>query len=234
MFIINIRLAIRNLLRNKVYSFLIIGGFAIGFAACILIGLFYHTEKTVNNGFANHEQIYRVYDVKKNRCNMNWDLFPLLASDYAAIEDACPLDYQNVEELTIKVEQIKQSATISHMLGTTENFFSIFSVDLVESLSGRAFDGNESVSMSSKLAVSLFGTQSPLGKQINIGNNFFGTVTSVFSELPENSSFGADVILNSENKKFRFSGTSVNGFKYNPVNHFVKIREPASAIGAYT
>ena len=221
---LNIKLAIRNLLRNKVYSFLIIGGFAIGFAACILIGLFYHTETTVNKDFVNHKQIFRLYDVKKNRCNINWDLHPILVTDYAAVENACPLDYNISDELTIKDEQTNVTAGFTHLLTTTEPFFSIFSVDLTESLSGKPFAGRESVAVSTRLAKSLFGTQNPLGRQVNIGNYFFGTVTSVFKELPVNSSFSADIILNSENEKFRISSTTINGFRYNPTNHFVQLR----------
>ena len=219
----NLVLAFRNLIKNRVYSFLIIGGFAIGFAACIMIGLFYHTETTVNNDFENHKQIYRLYDVKKNRCNINWDLHPVLVSDFTAIEDACPLDYNISNYLTIKDEQTNTTAEFTHLLTTTENFFSIFSVDLVESLSGKPFTGRESIAVSTTLAKSLFGTQDPLGRQVNIGNYFFGTVTSVFRELPVNSSFSADIILNSENEKFRISSTNVNGFRYNPTNHFVQL-----------
>jgi putative ABC transport system permease protein len=222
---LNLKLAVRNLLRNKVYSFLIIGGFAIGFAACILIGLFYQTETTVNNDFVNHKQIFRLYDVKKNRCNINWDLHPVLLTDYAAVENACPLDYNISDELTIKDEQTNITAGFTHLLTTTEPFFSIFSVDLTESLSGKPFAGRESIAVSTRLAKSLFGTQNPLGRQVNIGNYFFGTVTSVFRELPVNSSFSADIILNSENEKFRISSTTINGFRYNPTNHFVQLRE---------
>jgi len=221
----NLKLAFRNLLKNKVYSFLIIGGFAIGFAACLLIGLFYHTETTVNKDFKNHKQIYRLYDVKKNRCNLNWDLFPLLIADYTAVEDACPLDYQNSEHLVIKNEQTRQNAEFSHLLTTTDNFFSIFSVEIVESLSEKAFAGKESVAISIPLARLLFGTQNPIGQQVNIGNYFFGTITSVFSELPVNSSFRADVIINSENEKFRLSSTITNGKKYNPTNLIIKVKE---------
>lgn len=222
---LNLILAFRNLLKNKVYAFLIIGGFAIGFAACILIGLFYHTETTVNNDFANHKQIYRIYDVKKNRCNLNWDLYPVLISDYAAVEDACPLDYNISDQMTIKDEHTNISAKFTHLLATTENFFSIFSVELLESLSGKPFDGKESVSISATLAESLFGAQNPIGEKVNIANYFFGTVTSVFKELPVNSSFSADIIINSVNEKFRMSSTITNGFKYNPTNLFIKIRE---------
>lgn len=225
MILLNLKLAFRNLIKNKLYSFLTIGGFAIGFSACILIVLFYHTETSVNNGFKNHKQIYRIYDVKKNRCNINWDLYPVLISDYAAIEDACPLDYNISDQMTIKDEQTNIFADFTHLLATTENFFSIFSVDLEESLSGKPFDGKESVSISSKISKSLFGDQNPIGKKVNIGNYFYGTITSVFHELPVNSSFAADIIINSEYEKFRLSTTITNGFKYNPTNIFIKFRE---------
>jgi putative ABC transport system permease protein len=221
----NLKLAIRNLAKNKVYSFLIIGGFAIGFAACTLIGLFYHTETSVNKNFANHEQIYRLYDVKMNRCNLNWDLFPVLKNDYAEVEDVCPLDYQTGMFLTVKNERTHTNVEIQHLLTTTNNFFSIFSVDMVESLSGKPFDGKESIVISKEIAKKLFGKQSPLGQQVNVSNYFFGTVTGIFNELPANSSFQADIILNSENEKFRLSNTVSNGKRYNPTNLFVLLKK---------
>ena len=223
----NLRLAIRNLTKNKVYSSLIIGGFAIGFAAFILIGLFYHTETTVNEDFANHKQIYRIYDVKKNRCNLDWNIFPVLTSDYAAVENACPLEY-NDWMMTIKNEQTHAYTEIRYLLTTTNNFFSIFSVGMAETLAGNPFEGKESVVISETVAKKLFGTQNPLGQQVNINNFFTGTVTGVFNELPPNSSFQADVILNSENEKFRMSKTCTNGKCYNPTNLFVILKNGTS------
>ena len=75
----------------------------------------------------------------------------------------------------------------------------------------------------------LFGTQNPIGQQVNISNYFFGTVTSVFNELPVNSSFRADIIINSENEKFRLSTTTINGKKYNPTNHFIRMKDGTAA-----
>jgi putative ABC transport system permease protein len=225
MFFFNTRLAFRSLTKNKVYSFLIIGGFAIGFSVCILIGLFYQNEISVNKDFANHARIYRLIDVTKNRCNINWDLFPILVSDYAEVEDACPLDYETGTTFTIKNELTHNNAGFSHLLTTTNGFFSIFSVDMEESLSDKPFDGNESIVISKEVAQNLFGSQNPLGQQVNIENSFYGTVTGVFDKLPVNSSFQADVILNSENKNFRISNTTINGFRYNPTNLFVMLEE---------
>lgn len=221
----NLKLAIRNLAKNKVYSFLIIGGFAIGFAACILIGLFYHTETSVNKNFANHEQIYRIYDVKMNRCNLNWDIYPVLSQDYAEVEDACPLEYSTGIKLTVKNEVAHTDTEIRHLLSTTNNFFSIFSVDIIESLSAKPFDGKESIVISESVAKKLFGTQNPLGQQVNVNNFFSGTITGIFEALPANTSFQADMILNSENENFRLSNTVSNGKKYNPTNLFVMLKE---------
>jgi putative ABC transport system permease protein len=204
---------------------LIIGGFAIGFAACILIGLFYHAETSVNKDFSNYKQIYRIYDVKKNRCNLNVDLFPVLTQDFAEVKDACPMEYGAGFRMTAKNEQSHTFAEIKHLLSTTNNFFSIFSVKMVETLGKEPFDRKEAIALSRETARKLFGTQNPLGQEVNFNNFFTGTVTGIFEELPQNSTFHADLILNSENPKFRMSNTTVNGRSYNPANLFVLLDE---------
>ena len=128
MILFNLKLAIRNLIKNRIYSLLIIGGFAIGFAAFILIGLFYHTETSVNKNFTNHNRIYRIYDAKVNRCNLNWDLFPVLKNDYAEVENACPLDYATGMPFTVKNEQAHTYTEIQHLLSTTTGGALIFNI----------------------------------------------------------------------------------------------------------
>ena len=53
----------RSLLKNKMYSFIKIGGFAIGVAACLLIALFIKDELSYDKHYANHKQLYRVLGV---------------------------------------------------------------------------------------------------------------------------------------------------------------------------
>lgn len=53
----------RSLLKQKMYSFIKIGGFAIGVAACLLIGLFIKDELSYDKHYANHKQLYRVLGV---------------------------------------------------------------------------------------------------------------------------------------------------------------------------
>jgi putative ABC transport system permease protein len=220
-----IKLAIRNLLKNRIYSFLIIGGFAIGFTASMLVGLFYQTETSVNHDFANHQRIYRLYDTKMNRCNLNWDLFPVLLAEYPSVENACPVDYATGIPFIVKDEQDHTYAEVTHLVGTTNQFFDLFSVPVLESISGKPLDGPESMAISKSMAEKLFHSQNPLGRQVNVANNFTGTITSVFGDLPVNSSFQAELIMNSETKVFRMNNTRNNGKSYNPTNLFLRLKE---------
>src|SRR5665647_2274394 len=58
-----LKTAFRSSQRNKLYSVLIIGGFAVGFAVCIIIGLYAYSEFSVDTGIKDHERIYRLVDV---------------------------------------------------------------------------------------------------------------------------------------------------------------------------
>ena len=88
-----IKLAFRNLLKNKLYSFLIIGGFAVGFTASILIGLFYSAEKNVDRHFADYKNIYRLYDAKTSKSGLDYKLNAVLSENYPDIKKTCPLGF---------------------------------------------------------------------------------------------------------------------------------------------
>jgi putative ABC transport system permease protein len=220
-----IKMAIRNIAKNRLYSFLIIGGFAIGFTACLLVGLFYQTETTVNHDFANHQRMYRLYDTKMNRCNLNWDLYPVILSEYPSVQNACPMDYSTGMTFILKDEQDHTYAEVKHLVCTTNQFFDLFSVQILESQSGKPLDGLESMAISRSMAQKLFPSQNPLGRRVNIANNFTGTITAIFSDLPPNSSFQAELIMNSENRDFRMNNTCNKGKCYNPTNLFLLLKE---------
>src|SRR5687767_12507680 len=52
--------ALHNLLKNKLFSIINIGGLAIGLAACILIGLYVRDETSYDNHWNNADRIYRL------------------------------------------------------------------------------------------------------------------------------------------------------------------------------
>ena len=63
----NAKLAFRNLLRNKSFSFINILGLTIGIASCIVIGLYIFNELSFDKFHSNHRQIYRVNKITNEK-----------------------------------------------------------------------------------------------------------------------------------------------------------------------
>ncbi|PCH77040.1 MAG: hypothetical protein COB98_04440 [Flavobacteriaceae bacterium] len=222
MMFLSIKHAIRNLLKNKIYSTIIIGGFSLGFTACILIGLFYNAEHQVNKGFDNYKNIYRVYDVKLNKSNLDYALFPVLTQHYSEVEIGCPVEYMAGYEFTIKDKETNTSTRIDKLIVTNNNFFELFSVEIIASLGSTPFMKGASVIITESVAKKLYGDKSPLGKIIT--EDFFeGTITAVIKDLPANSSFQAELLLNSDHKKFQMSQACDKGICVYPTSHFIAL-----------
>ena len=59
-----LKIAFRNLLRNKVYSFINIGGLAVGMAVAMLIGLWIYDELSFNKYHQNYDKIGRAMQMQ--------------------------------------------------------------------------------------------------------------------------------------------------------------------------
>ena len=221
-----IRLAVRNLLKNKLYSFLIIGGFAIGFTASILIGLFYSTEKNVNRHFAGYQNIFRLYDAKKSKSGLDYKLNTVLAENYPDIEKTCPLGF-SYYPITVKDPESKDYIRIEYVVSTNNSFFDVFSVKILSGSENNPFSQQNSAVITESVAKRLFGDKNPLGRTIS--EEFFSaTVTAVMEDLPKNSSFKAEMLLNSENTDFQMSMECDKGVCIYPVEHVVMLKNGAN------
>ncbi len=227
MILYNIKLVIRNLLKNKVYSFLIIGGFSIGFAACILIGLYYHSEKSVNKDFSQYNRIYRLYDDANDSYHVDYELYSTLAEDYPEIKQACPMGYVNRMEFTVKDDQSNANTRIRELISTNNSFFTVFEPEVTQMMGALPFEGKQSAIITETIARRLFGNECALGKKVNIHQMFSATVTAVIKDLPENSSFKAEILLNSENENFRIFQSCNNGECKYLTNHYLLVRDGA-------
>lgn len=217
-----IKLAIRNLLKNKLYSSLIIGGFAIGFTASILIALFYNAEHNVNKHFARYENIFRLYDAKKSESGLDYKINAALAENYSDIEETCPLGYSYFP-MTLKDPETKNYTRCEYIVSTNDSFFDVFSIPVLSSLDEEPFSQLNSAVITESLAKKLFGDKNPLGRTVE-QEWFSATVTAVMKDLPGNSSFKADILLNSENKDFQMAQACNDGVCIYPVEHFLMLR----------
>ena len=223
-----IKLAFRNLLKNKLYSALIIGGFSIGFTACILIALFYNAEHNVDKHFTHYKHIFRLFDAKENKSGLDYKLNAALTENYPDIEKACPLGFSYFPT-TLKNPENKNYTRVKYVVETNNAFFDVFSLRILSSLENQPFSQNNSAVISQSLAKRLFGNANPLGQTVK--EEFFtATVTAVMKDLPENSSFKAELLLNSENKDFQMAQECNNGVCIYPTEHFVLLKDGVNPV----
>src|SRR5665647_2019871 len=83
----------RGIFRQKMYSLIKIGGFALGIAACLLIALFIRDELGYDRQFQDGDRIYRVVEVYNNNGNLGKS--PVLPAPFA---NALKEDFPEVEK----------------------------------------------------------------------------------------------------------------------------------------
>ncbi len=184
------KIALRNLVKNKVSSIINIGGLAVGMAVAMLIGLWIYDELSFDKQFKNHKQIAQVIqNVSNNGEKDTWHNvpFPLgeeLRKSYAG-------DFKNVIMTTGAGDHILSFN--EKKLTTSGGYFEpgvveMLSLDMLKG-TGNGLKDPSSILLSKSSAKAFFGNDDPIGKVLKIDNNLTVGVAGVYEDLPTNSSF---------------------------------------------
>ena len=196
-----LKIAGRNLIRNKVYSFINIGGLAVGMAAAMMIGLWIYDELTFNHSFQNHgrlAQVMATQTVNGETSTTEATAIPLaneLRTHYGTAFKRIALVFPSFPHiLAVGDKQVSQSGVWAQP-------------DLPEMLSfamlkGRrdALNDPSSALLAQSLANALFGDADPMGKTIKLDNRTYVTVAGVFKDFPQNTTFHDTKLFLSWNK----------------------------------
>jgi putative ABC transport system permease protein len=190
-----ITIALRYLRKNMKFSLLNVLGLAIGLACCILIALFVFDELSYDSYPANSKDIYRVeIHLTANNGMVTYPNVDIAVG--AGIKETFP----QVKEYTRFFptgswywangdKQFKESK----MGFADPNFFSFFSLPLVEGNAATALAEPNSIVISRSLAKKYFGEAEAMGKYLTAGQSF--KVTGVMEEMPGNSHFHFDGLV---------------------------------------
>ncbi len=192
--------AIRNLFRNKIYSFINIAGLSLGLACAMLIILYIKDEVSYDRFHTNGDNIYRVVtqEVKENGSkgdkdgNSGYFQGPRFTANIPEIRS-----FVRIQSGT---EDFKNQNDVKSMevLYVDSNFFSVFSFPLLSGNTKNALLEPNSVVLSEDEAKKQFGTVQALGKTILLKDkDKFQpyTVTGVAKRCPQNSSIKFEVLL---------------------------------------
>ena len=192
----HIKIAFRSLLKNSTYSFINIGGLAVGIASSILIFLWVADEYSFDRFHKNHESIFQLYQ------NQQWT---------QGIGTGNSMPYPLKETLKNKIPQIKTIVMTNWGEGNTlqvgekrltkmglsasEDFFKLFSFDLIKGDPETAIANSTSIVITESTAKTFFENQDPINQLIRVDNGQELKVTGVIKDVPRNSHFAFDYIL---------------------------------------
>jgi len=185
-----VKIAWRNLARNKVSSFINIGGLAVGMAVAIFIGLWLNDELSFNKYHTNYTRIAQVLekDMEDGETSViRWVPYPL----EAVLRNKYGSNFKQVVLTMGADEQILSFAGKSvfqvgkYMQPGGPEMLSL------RMLQGRrnGLDNPSSILLSATAAKALFGSDDPMGKTLQINNKQSVQVTGVYEDIPYNSDF---------------------------------------------
>nr|WP_319570966.1 ABC transporter permease [uncultured Draconibacterium sp.] len=192
----NLRLGWRNILKNKFFSFLNIGGVAIGIAVTTLILFWVVDELSFDKYNANLDQMYQVYEHQVYSDGQDLYTgctpFPLaneLKQTYPEIKNATT--YSNLGGLPVKYETTEYK-DISLTIADKE-FTNVFSFELIEG-DLNAIEAPDKILITPKIAQLFFPNESPIGKTLTIYGSYNLTVGAIIDYPKDHSSTQFDIL----------------------------------------
>jgi len=200
MFTHYLKTALRFLRRNSLYTSINALGLSISLAVSFIILMFVINEFSYNHCHRNRKEIFRVVNYYKEFKNTMAGTPYILAK---TLKEEYPQVVKAINTRNLRGFQIKQSEeyiSIRSALATDSEVFDIFSIPFYGStLSEKPLEDLNSIVLSQKLADQLFPGGDPVGMELEVLINNMEkvfVVSGVFEDIPRNSTFRADCMVN--------------------------------------
>jgi putative ABC transport system permease protein len=232
-----IKIAIRNLMKHKLYSIVNIAGFTIGLTACLIIGLYLWNELSFDRFNKNADRIARVTMEYSNGGTIN-----KAAVTGTRIGPEFKRHFPEIEEFsrTIKGSRVITRGDIAftenNILFADSAFFSIFSFPLLQGDRRSCLTSPEKVVITAQIARKYFGSEEALGKILKVSNSADMVVSGIVSDVPGNSQIHFDMVMpfmNLKAAKQEEQWFTANYVTYLMVQSPEKIKELQPKITAY-
>ncbi len=193
------KIAVRNLLRQKVFSAINIFGLALGIACCILIALFVEHEWSFDKFHRHKDRLYRAIEVERKvggeenvMAFQPLPLAPALETEFPEVEHAARVFTGG------GTVSYGEKSFAEDFVFTDPAFFEMFDFPLLRGNPATALADPKSVVITRRIAEKYFGDENPLGKQLSTKNwrtSVDVVVSGVAENPPSNSSIQFDFLL---------------------------------------
>ena len=193
-----LKTAWRNFQKNKILSFINLGGLSIGIAAVLLIGIYIYSETGYDNFQQNKSLLYRVgfhFWQNGKLLGDGPEFTPPFGTDakneFPEIASFTRISSERVAYITYNDKTIK----VDDIHHADSNFFQLFSYKLLQGNPSTVLKEPRSIVLTSKTANKLFGKEQALGKVVRLDNQADYIVTGIAMESPSNTHLSYNALL---------------------------------------
>ncbi|WOK07541.1 ABC transporter permease [Imperialibacter roseus] len=233
-----LKVAWRSMLRQKMYSAVKVGGFAIGIAACVLISLFIRDELSYDLQYPDNERIYRVIGeynetgIPDRQSFLQPPLAKALKEDFPEVEEAGRFLSSNLfgaGSSEVRPVGRAQNTYEEGFIFADPEFFQILGLPLIFGDPASVLTEPNTLLISKSKAEKYFPGENPVGKAIILNNNTGNPykIDGVFEDFPKNSHLQYDFIRTLRGIEFRKG--EQNSWGSNNYHTYIKIRPGSDA-----
>ncbi len=186
------KIAWRNLMKNKVFSFINIAGLSIGISVCFIIMLYVQDELSYDKFNNNADRIVRIIfnaSINGGKISESSVMPPVaqgVTNDFPEVQDATRLMQYGTSKITYKDKTFKDD----EVAFVDPNFFSVFTLPFKNGNANTALLQPNTIVITKEVAKRYFGNEEPIGKTLGFNNNKdLYKVTGVIDKVPANSHF---------------------------------------------
>ncbi|MBL7846607.1 MAG: ABC transporter permease [Cyclobacteriaceae bacterium] len=195
------RVAVRNLLKNKMFAVINITGLGLGLACVFLIAQYLSVELSYDKFHEGAENIYRVAWFDDNpQPRTPHPMAQAMVEDFPEVESAVTLSPIWAAGLTRRVFSVRNperdaSYDERNVLAVDSTFFQVFTFPLVKGNPATALKQVNGCLVSESTAKKYFGEEEPIGKKLMVnGEENLVEVVGVFKDVPKASHFHFDIL----------------------------------------
>jgi putative ABC transport system permease protein len=229
------KIALRNLFKHKVYSFINIFGLAVGIGCCLLIGLYVQNEWSYDTFHSKSDRIYRVW-TKSTASNGQTQLHtgtpiplgPALREHIPEIEQVTYIyRFNDLVQTADRPDALEENVLVIN-----RDFFQMFDFNLVKGDASSVFNNPSSGVITEETARRFFGDEDPMQKSLSIrtGGEFRQfTVTGIIEQAPSNSSLTYSLLIPNENLDQLLAERARSSWSSGPGSTYVLLQDDATS-----
>jgi putative ABC transport system permease protein len=178
---LNFKLAVRNIIRHRLYSILNIVGLSIGLTLVLYIGLYLNDQFSYDKWYTDHDRIYRV----------EFNDWAILGPVYASLIEPSSGNIEKVirvnsgwgHEQKVKTQYNEIFFKIPYLVMADPDILDFFPFKFIEGSWLNALQNTSSIIISKSQAIKLYGRTDILGEVLRVQDKYLLTITGVFEDV---------------------------------------------------